>query len=143
MPSIKKGIQLGQGLNLKTGEEVIMYSKKCKVQGGFISEGRQAIINNKLSIVNTLSIHGNRVLNLIRIYIASTKGTSCHICLSQKYVEQCILGESFPSGRVSLNKGIKELIDLKVIKKSDYLPRYYDINACWFPINSSDIQESF
>ncbi len=145
MAEILKGKELFKGINTSSKEEVVVYSKKCKLSGGFLCIGSTKLYENKDALICNLSPNGLRVFFIIMYLIQSTKGRSATICLAPKYVFNQILTEPFPSGRIGLYRGIQELIQFKVIKKNTNLniPHLYDINFLWFPLMNVENQESF
>ena len=143
--SIDLGTYVGQGIDPDNKKvTAIIYKSKNTLKGSFDRIMKDARKRTLELITDKTSVHGFRLIFFILEIIDFNKGSTPVVCLTQKYIEQNILHKEYPSNHKGLYLGIKDLIDLKVIKPFPQAGRgFYMVNRNWFPIGSLSNQESF
>ena len=136
---------MGQGVSPKTGKQTtIIYKQTTDIKGGFTRMGNTARMEHMNMLMNNTTVHGYRLLFIILKIIDMNRGKSDIVCLTQKYIENTVLHEDYPSNKMGLYTGIKDLTNLDIIKKCPNAGRgFYKVNKLWFPIGSLTTQESF
>lgn len=141
--SIKLGTIVGQAVDPVTNEKIgLIYKRKSDIRGGFNRMGAEKRIQNFPYMRDTMTVHGYKLMFFILRMLDMTQWSTPIVVLTQKNLEE-VIGREYPGNRACLYKGIKELLDISVIK---HYPKggkgTYYVNKNWF-MTFTQNQESF